>query len=190
LTFTTSEDIQVTAGASIALSEPDGPQMVTGGTTSGNITLTANGATADVTDTVDHDAITAPRGNITVVAGRDILLGTAGMDFDNDVRANNNIAFTAGRDITVDGFSDVASDDFGNATGGSVTAVAGRNVNITNTFGTDASLGVTGTGGGNVTLTTGANSFTFPPPVPVRSEEHTSELQSRGHLVCRLLLEK
>src|SRR5207253_9583308 len=29
-------------------------------------------------------------------------------------------------------------------------------------------------------------------PVPVRdrSEEHTSELQSRGHLVCRLLLEK
>src|SRR2546429_3567092 len=27
------------------------------------------------------------------------------------------------------------------------------------------------------------------PPVP-RSEEHTSELQSRLHLVCRLLLEK
>src|SRR5690625_6567069 len=30
-------------------------------------------------------------------------------------------------------------------------------------------------------------------PSPVRterSEEHTSELQSRGHLVCRLLLEK
>src|SRR5690625_5368395 len=26
--------------------------------------------------------------------------------------------------------------------------------------------------------------------VPSRSEEHTSELQSRGHLVCRLLLEK
>src|SRR5437870_10632811 len=30
-----------------------------------------------------------------------------------------------------------------------------------------------------------------PPPVDIfRSEEHTSELQSRGHLVCRLLLEK
>src|SRR5690625_5597704 len=33
------------------------------------------------------------------------------------------------------------------------------------------------------------------PPIPApmmmtRSEEHTSELQSRGHLVCRLLLEK
>src|SRR5207253_10620602 len=26
--------------------------------------------------------------------------------------------------------------------------------------------------------------------LPIRSEEHTSELQSRGHLVCRLLLEK
>src|SRR5690554_7392065 len=28
------------------------------------------------------------------------------------------------------------------------------------------------------------------PPRPPRSEEHTSELQSRPHLVCRLLLEK
>src|SRR5690625_6585822 len=27
-------------------------------------------------------------------------------------------------------------------------------------------------------------------PTSWRSEEHTSELQSRGHLVCRLLLEK
>src|SRR5439155_14705740 len=28
------------------------------------------------------------------------------------------------------------------------------------------------------------------PAADCRSEEHTSELQSRGHLVCRLLLEK
>src|SRR5437870_9787985 len=28
------------------------------------------------------------------------------------------------------------------------------------------------------------------PAQKARSEEHTSELQSRGHLVCRLLLEK
>src|SRR5439155_7704933 len=44
-----------------------------------------------------------------------------------------------------------------------------------------------------------ADSFIPIPPVGVkkqrpdlftRSEEHTSELQSRGHLVCRLLLEK
>src|SRR5690625_6771939 len=43
------------------------------------------------------------------------------------------------------------------------------------------------------------NSVIFPDTVsgsrlngnsPLRSEEHTSELQSRGHLVCRLLLEK
>src|SRR5690625_6795913 len=29
-----------------------------------------------------------------------------------------------------------------------------------------------------------------PAEIIFRSEEHTSELQSRGHLVCRLLLEK
>src|SRR2546422_6898670 len=39
--------------------------------------------------------------------------------------------------------------------------------------------------------TSGCSTRTFPvAPSPVRSEEHTSELQSRLHLVCRLLLEK
>src|SRR5690348_18070088 len=33
------------------------------------------------------------------------------------------------------------------------------------------------------------NSSEAPPPVEMRSEEHTSELQSPVHLVCRLLLE-
>src|SRR5690625_6830779 len=33
-------------------------------------------------------------------------------------------------------------------------------------------------------------SFAFSTAFWIRSEEHTSELQSRGHLVCRLLLEK
>src|SRR5437660_4788737 len=32
--------------------------------------------------------------------------------------------------------------------------------------------------------------ISFPAGRGTRSEEHTSELQSRGHLVCRLLLEK
>src|SRR5207253_9421066 len=35
-----------------------------------------------------------------------------------------------------------------------------------------------------------SSSLSFPGPCPfpnLRSEEHTSELQSRGHLVCRLL---
>src|SRR5690625_6935372 len=35
-----------------------------------------------------------------------------------------------------------------------------------------------------------AGSTSFGNLVAWRSEEHTSELQSRGHLVCRLLLEK
>src|SRR5439155_25868491 len=34
------------------------------------------------------------------------------------------------------------------------------------------------------------SSFPTPRDRVFRSEEHTSELQSRGHLVCRLLLEK
>src|SRR5690348_18113168 len=35
-----------------------------------------------------------------------------------------------------------------------------------------------------------AYSETWCKPIPLRSEEHTSELQSPVHLVCRLLLEK
>src|SRR5690625_6937682 len=35
-----------------------------------------------------------------------------------------------------------------------------------------------------------ANTWFWNSRRPSRSEEHTSELQSRGHLVCRLLLEK
>src|SRR5690625_6173391 len=36
----------------------------------------------------------------------------------------------------------------------------------------------------------GISSFYGPAVLTDRSEEHTSELQSRGHLVCRLLLER
>src|SRR2546422_6923443 len=36
----------------------------------------------------------------------------------------------------------------------------------------------------------GADHGRWPVPLSPRSEEHTSELQSRLHLVCRLLLEK
>src|SRR5690625_6535995 len=35
-----------------------------------------------------------------------------------------------------------------------------------------------------------ADCFTLVQPQADRSEEHTSELQSRGHIVCSLLLEK
>src|SRR5699024_11875888 len=37
---------------------------------------------------------------------------------------------------------------------------------------------------------TGHSNVSFPLFIPERSEEHTSELQSRFDLVCRLLLEK
>src|SRR5690625_5842613 len=36
----------------------------------------------------------------------------------------------------------------------------------------------------------GTHDYREDQPAGRRSEEHTSELQSRGHLVCRLLLEK
>src|SRR5207253_4123827 len=42
---------------------------------------------------------------------------------------------------------------------------------------------------GDLRFDTREGAFKIAPSL-VRSEEHTSELQSRGHLVCRLLLEK
>src|SRR2546422_3418791 len=41
-----------------------------------------------------------------------------------------------------------------------------------------------------VSATATSRACRFPPEWSARSEEHTSELQSRLHLVCRLLLEK
>src|SRR5690625_6092693 len=43
---------------------------------------------------------------------------------------------------------------------------------------------------GTVSLSTYFVDLPAAEPQLTRSEEHTSELQSRGHLVCRLLLEK
>src|SRR5687768_18317014 len=40
------------------------------------------------------------------------------------------------------------------------------------------------------TVTTAYKTYSFERTEEYRSEEHTSELQSRLHLVCRLLLEK
>src|SRR3712207_6988846 len=41
-----------------------------------------------------------------------------------------------------------------------------------------------------VVVVTGGGELAGPEGVDIRSEEHTSELQSRQYLVCRLLLEK
>src|SRR5690625_6428635 len=42
----------------------------------------------------------------------------------------------------------------------------------------------------SVRSTLGSSDSSFSTKLSMRSEEHTSELQSRGHIVCRLLLEK
>src|SRR3712207_8539824 len=47
-----------------------------------------------------------------------------------------------------------------------------------------------GAGAGRVAARVAAGVSAEPPDQPHRSEEHTSELQSRQYLVCRLLLEK
>src|SRR5204863_3946400 len=112
-----------------------------GGASGGDIYLAAGGGSSDIRSTVDQDAITAPAGSITLDAGRDIKLGTSGVDHDNDVRASGGITLIAGRDLIVDGFSDLASDDFGKNTGAGVSATVGRDVAITNATGDDASLG-------------------------------------------------
>src|SRR2546422_7137323 len=44
--------------------------------------------------------------------------------------------------------------------------------------------------GGHKLIGQAARTLGLPPGISTRSEEHTSELQSRLHLVCRLLLEK
>src|SRR5258708_12726910 len=52
------------------------------------------------------------------------------------------------------------------------------------------SLLVSGVFLGILFLSGGVEAHSFSPTLFIRSEEHTSELQSPDHLVCRLLLEK
>lgn len=159
LSVATSGDIDVTAlGGSLTLADTDGIETVRGGSTSGDIFLEATGATSDVTSTVDQDAVAASRGSISITAGQDINFGN-GASFDNDVRANGDVTFNAGRDIIVQGFSDIASDDFGQNTGGSVSFTAGGDILLSNANGDDASVSANGSGGGDVTFTAGPNSF-------------------------------
>ncbi len=94
-------------------------------------------------------------GNITLQAGRDVGFGIIGTDFDNDVRARGSVTINAGRDFLIDGFSDLASDDFGAGTGGGVAITAGRNIHVRNIAGTDGSIAAGGSSGADVVLTTG-----------------------------------
>jgi Ca2+-binding RTX toxin-like protein len=149
----------------IGLADVDGSASVTG-STSGDVTLTAIGIGASVYSNVDHDSISASGGDIKVTAGAHILFGTGGANFDNDVRANGDIIFTAGGSFQVDGFSDIASDDFGNATGGSVKVTAGSGIFVSNNSGSDASLGAGGNAGGDVFLTaTGGGVYLTAPSI-------------------------
>src|SRR5689334_24271681 len=54
----------------------------------------------------------------------------------------------------------------------------------------DRRLGLRGAGGAGWAGSAVAWSAASTPQAQARSEEHTSELQSQFHLVCRLLLEK
>jgi Ca2+-binding RTX toxin-like protein len=149
--FAGSGNVTLVNQGSITLSDTDGVESVHSG---GSLTLSAIGASADIISTVNHDALFAG-GNLFANSGRDILFGTGGANFDNDVRAGGGIFMNVARDFRIDGFSDMAADDQGQATGGGITIAAGRDILIEDDFGTNASVGVSGSGGGAVLLTTG-----------------------------------
>jgi len=152
LITSTSGDIAFANQGSILLSDTTGIESLRA---SGNLTLIATGANSDISSSVNLDALFSV-GDMFLSAERDVSLGTTGANFDNDVRAGRSITIQAGRDFNIDGFSDLAADDQGLASGGGVNITAGRNINIEDNNGTDASVGVSGSGGGSVVLTTGA----------------------------------
>jgi len=91
--------------------------------------------------------------------------------------------------------------DTGNRVVTSVTPTAGTGISITGvtSSGPAAALTITNSGvtsiiaGTNITISGATGAVTISAsgaPLISRSEEHTSELQSLRHLVCRLLLEK
>ena len=155
LSVATSGNLLLENFGAIVLSDDSGPETIHGGTTSGNVTLIANGVDSDIISNVDQDAISAPSGNISLTAGRDIGFGLIGANFDNDVRASGSITFNTGRDFLLDGFADVVSDDFGQNTGGNVIVNAGRNIALLAVAGTDAGINASGIVGADVILNTG-----------------------------------
>ena len=153
----TTGDLSFTTNGTMSLDDTDGLAMVQGAGntgTGGDITLTSIGAAADITAVADRDAVTAPAGSISLVAGRDITLGS-GPSHDNDVRAILGVTLSAARDIRVEGFSDVASDDFALNSGADAVITAGEDIDISSNNGDDASVGASGTAGGDALLTAG-----------------------------------
>lgn len=152
LRTTTSGNILVASTGTITLADFSGLATID---SVGSVSLTANGSNSDITSSSAFDAINARGGTISLVAGRDVALGVGGTDFDNDVRAAGAISIVAGRDFTIDGFADMAANDFGTGSNGGVSISVGRDINVSDVHGIDASIGVT-TGTGNLALTTGA----------------------------------
>jgi Ca2+-binding RTX toxin-like protein len=151
LNTSTAGDISLTNQGSITLQDTNGIASVH---SSGNLALTASGADADISSISTFDSIVVT-GDISLSAERDVSFGTVGTDADNDVRAGGSITIQAGRDFTIDGFADLASNDMGLGTNGGVSVIAGRNINIQDSHGVDASVGAGTAGSGALTLTTG-----------------------------------
>lgn len=154
LEVVTAGDVDAESAGTMTVADTDGLEAVKAGNDSGDVELDATGVTSDITTTTDGDAVTAPSGAIDLAAGRDIVLGN-GLQFDNDVRASETVTMTAGEDVLVQGFSDVASDDFGDGTGGDLT-VTGKTVTVSDANGDDASMGAGGNASADVDVTTAA----------------------------------
>ena len=129
---------------------------MTGGATSGNISLTALGFDSDIIAGNNAPSIFANRGNIVLTAGRDVSFGLGGANFNNDVLADGSITINAGRDLLLSGFAEVISDVVTGSTGGGVVVNAGRNISVLDDTGTNATLAASGTAGADIVLTTGS----------------------------------
>src|SRR5688500_17013250 len=152
LQVATSGDLVFTNFGSILLSESSGFAQVSGGLSSGNVTLIATGFGSDILTNVNRDAISAPAGNILVQAGQDVSLGQT-VGFDNDLVAAGSITINAGRDVVLDGAADLVSDTSG--TGGNIVITAGRNVSLPTATST-SNISALGVAGSDVIITTGA----------------------------------
>src|SRR5690625_7120652 len=72
--------------------------------------------------------------------------------------------------------------------GGGLTVIAANTSRAFPTLALLTIFAISPIGFGNRATVLAVAAFAIP-PILTRSEEHTSELQSRGHLVCRLPLE-
>lgn len=155
LSVGTSGSVNLTALGSIALSDATGAASVKSGDVKGDVILNAVGAGSSIYSIVDRDSISAAGGSIVLQAGANVMFGTSGADFDNDVRAKGGISITTGGYFYIDGFSDIAADDFGANTGKGIDINAANGIYILDNQGTDAGLAAGGTAGADVILKAG-----------------------------------